>query len=542
MSRGLVLAFRGVAALAISILFVTPGAAEDAVTLRGEIVDADTGEAIEARLYIESDDGTAFHATSRVGVAVPYEKVRGESREVHTTLSADPFEATLPPGTYLLTAERGKEYLSTTRTVIVGEGTSEVNLALRRWEDMNKRGWFSGETHVHRPVRDLPTLMKAEELNVAFPLTAWVARAEETPLRNNRNPEIVPQRTLIEVEPARVIWPVNTEYEINSVKGQRHPIGALFVLNHSDPLDISSPPVGAMVKEARSQGAFFDLDKHNWPWSMMLVPVAGIDLYELTNNHIWRTDFAFTTWYTEYAPEFMGIERDGEEGITERGWIDWGFKNYYALLNCGFRIMPSAGTASGVHPVPFAFGRVYVKVDGEFSYEKWVESLLAGNSFVTTGPMIEVTMGGMDPGSHIPIGEGESIPFLDLEGEVRSADPIEWVEIIQNGVVQQRVKSTAKPIDGVYTQVFGLSAAGAVSSWWAVRVFARTAEGRIRFAHSAPFFVDVAGKPQKPKRHEVEYLLQRVEDEIERHDGVLSVEAVDEFREAARFYRELLSR
>lgn len=192
--------------------------------------------------------------------------------------------------------------------------------------------------------------------------------------------------------------------------------------------------------------------------------------------------------------------------------------------------------------MPFAFGRVYVKVDGEFSYEKWVESLLAGNSFVTTGPMIEVTMGGMDPGSHIPIGEGESIPFLDLEGEVRSADPIEWVEIIQNGVVQQRVKSTAKPIDGVYTQVFGLSAAGAVSSWWAVRVFARTAEGRIRFAHSAPFFVDVAGKPQKPKRHEVEYLLQRVEDEIERHDGVLSVEAVDEFREAARFYRELLSR
>lgn len=35
MSRGLVLAFRGVAALAISILLVTPGAAEDAVTLRG---------------------------------------------------------------------------------------------------------------------------------------------------------------------------------------------------------------------------------------------------------------------------------------------------------------------------------------------------------------------------------------------------------------------------------------------------------------------------------------------------------------------------
>ena len=44
------------------------------------------------------------------------------------------------------------------------------------------------------------------------------------------------------------------------------------------------------------------------------------------------------------------------KGFTERGWIDFNFQNYYALLDCGFKMRPTAGTASGVHPVPLGFG------------------------------------------------------------------------------------------------------------------------------------------------------------------------------------------
>ena len=88
-----------------------------------------------------------------------------------------------------------------------------------------------------------------------------------------------------------------------------------------------------------------------------------------------------------------------ESGFTEWGWIEFGFKSYYAYLNCGFRMMPSAGTGSGVHPVPLGFGRVYAQVAGEFTYQKWRDALLAGHSFVTTGPMLQFEFNGQPAGS-----------------------------------------------------------------------------------------------------------------------------------------------
>lgn len=75
----------------------------------------------------------------------------------------------------------------------------------------------------------------------------------------------------------------------------------------------------------------------------------------------------------------------GSKGLTESGWIDYGFQNYYALLNCGFRLRPTAGTASGVHPVPLGFGRVYVNLPDGFSYDSWMESLGAGRTFGNPG-------------------------------------------------------------------------------------------------------------------------------------------------------------
>ena len=302
--------------------------------LRGVVVDEATDNPIAARLYVRGSDGKLHHVESAGGVAVPYSVRRSAgSYEIHTTLSAHPFEVNLPEGRYTLTAERGKEYFPATVEVEVSaEGPAHVALSMKAWTNMAAQGWFSGETHVHRRVSDLPTLLLAEDLNVALPLTAWVTDSRDSPATNNKNSEPVPPARLIEVDPTHVIWPINTEYEIFSVDGKRHTLGAVFVLNHHQQFSLAAPPVRAIAAEARRQGAFLDLDKHNWPWSIMLVPQMRVELFELANNHLWRTDFLFEDWYPEYVDPAMPVEMV-EGCFTERGWIAFGFETYYAHLH-----------------------------------------------------------------------------------------------------------------------------------------------------------------------------------------------------------------
>ena len=83
--------------------------------------------------------------------------------------------------------------------------------------------------------------------------------------------------------------------------------------------------------------------------------------------------------------------------MTEWGWLNFGFETYYLLLNCGFRLQPTAGTASGVHPVPLGYSRVYVQLDGPFSGTAWIDGLRRGRSFVTNGPMLLATVDGQEP-------------------------------------------------------------------------------------------------------------------------------------------------
>ena len=78
--------------------------------------------------------------------------------------------------------------------------------------------------------------------------------------------------------------PRNTEYEIFTVGGKPHTLGAFFVINHKTPLDLGVPPVRPVAERAHREGALIELDKHNWPWSMMLIPIMPVDLFELVEQ------------------------------------------------------------------------------------------------------------------------------------------------------------------------------------------------------------------------------------------------------------------
>ncbi len=52
------------------------------------------------------------------------------------------------------------------------------------------------------------------------------------------------------------------------------------------------------------------------------------------------------------------------------------------------------------------------------------------------------------------------------------------------------------------------------TSWLAVRTYESWPGGRVRFAHTAPWYVEVAGKPLRPRKIEVEFLSERVEQQL----------------------------
>lgn len=515
----------------------------ESATLSGKIVDSTTGQIIPARLYVRSVAGAFYFAKSTIkaGSAIRYDKQRGPTcNERHVTLSAHPFQVKLPPGEYLLSAYHGKEYIPTNKTIRVGDKPREITLSLKRWTNMASQGWYSGDTHVHRLVKELPNVMLAEDLNVALPLTNWVSISDQPPSQGNLNTDQDAVKAApVYVDSTHVYYPLNTEYEITRVEKKRHTLGAVFVLNQKAVLKMGAPPVKPISEAAHKQGALLDLDKHTWPWSLMLVPVMDVDLFELSNNHMWRTNFVFKDFGLKTRPTHLNFEVD-KSGYTENGWMQYGFQMYYTMLNCGFRMRPTAGTASGVHPVPLGFGRVYVHLPDGFNYEKWMSGLDAGRSFVSTGPMLTVQINQSNLGKTYQQASGKKY-VCHLQGEASYWKPISKIEVIVNGEVAEQIHpKNEKNKAGVFSSPFDLKLDLQGSAWVAVRCFSDYETGRVRFAHTAPVYFDVPGKPVRPKRAAVQYLIRRMEEEIARNQGISKKSCIDEYREALDVYRRLL--
>jgi hypothetical protein len=78
-------------------------ATENGGGLNGEVVDADTGETLAHRIYIQDEKGKWYFpkSASPDGSAVVYKKqnwANKKSVEFHTTVSAHPFTIELPAG------------------------------------------------------------------------------------------------------------------------------------------------------------------------------------------------------------------------------------------------------------------------------------------------------------------------------------------------------------------------------------------------------------------------------------------------------------
>ena len=509
------------------------------------VVDADSSEPLPVRVHIRGEDGEWYHCESIGGEAVEYRREPEHlphSFEVHTTLSPHPFRFRGSAGRYEIRIERGKEYIPLVRTIELGAEKLQPRVfRLQRWIDMSAAGWYSGDTHVHRKMDELPNAMLAEDLNVVFPLNYWVTHSGVLPAAADRSVGGPAPPKLIKVDPTHVIWPRNTEYELFFTNGKQHTQGAVFVLNHRSVLDLAAPPVGPIASRARQESALLDLDKHSWPWSLMIVPLMDVDFFELSNNHLWQTRFGFSEWTLDKAPEYMKLKLS-PNGFTEESWTDFGFQTYYGLLNCGFPLRVSAGTASGVHPVQIGFGRVYVYLKEGFEYDAWIDGLNAGRSFVTTGPMLQVTFNESLAG-RVFTGFEASEFSVRIQGRADSRRPLSRIEVVASGEVVASIDpQNRKTLVGAFESIIDETIVLKSTGWVAVRCFEDHPERRVRFAHTNPVFVKFSGSRLRPRRAEVQYFIDRIREELARNRELLDEASIAEYQKALDVYLEIAKR
>ena len=462
---------------------------------------------------LAADEGTTAMATARLEVRIIESRAAGEDAavpaRVHLVDAAgrpvnapglpffrDHFNADggvdleLAPGRYSYVVERGPEHRRVAGEVELAIGAPRrVVVRIERWIDMAARGWWSGETHVHRPLADVPLLMRSEDLHVATVLSVWNRSNawRDTPL---------PAALIQEAERDRL-------YHVLAIEDERRG-GALFFLNAREPIDLAAsrpefPSPVAWLERARAQGAWIEIEKPFW-WDVPAWVASGqIDSIGVANNHMCRS--------TMYADEAWGRPRDASRLPPPRGNGFYSQEIWYRLLNCGFRIPPSAGSASGVLPNPVGYNRVYVHLDGEFSWDAWWQGLATGRSFVTNGPMLLVEANGKLPGAVFRAAKGESVSIV-LDVRVDGNDPLEAVEVVRDGQVAERL--AADELRGWHRP---RRVEFERSGWFLVRAIAAVPE-TFRFASTAPFWVEIGDAKATIHRADVDFFSRWIDERI----------------------------
>jgi hypothetical protein len=483
----------------------------DTETARVEItaVDAATGKPVPCRVHLRDAKGKGLK----------HEKL--PSWNDHFVCPGD-VALDLTPGKYTVEVDHGPEYsLHADSFTLAAGATKKVRAEFKRLVDMPAKGWWPGDLHVHRRAEDVELLMRAEDLHVAPVITWW----------NKRNPwakEKLPEEPLVRFDGNRF-------YHLMAGEDEREG-GALLYFHLKRPLAITEatreyPSPLQFAQEARKhKGVWIDAEKPFW-WDVPVWVAAGqVDSIGLANNHMCRD--------TMYPSEAWGKPRVVERYPAPRGNGYWTQGIYYRLLNCGLRIPPSAGSASGVLPNPVGYNRVYVHAGKELTWEKWWEGLRAGRSFVTNGPMLLVTANGEMPGKVFTAGPGGEVK-LELKGGLTTRDPIRFVEIIRDGEVAKRVSAEEFSRTGsLGTLTFK------ASGWFLVRAVTENPK-TFRFASTAPFHVEVGDAKRRVSRSAVKFFQGWVKERIGRvklDDAGQRAEVLKHHAAAEKFWTDLLER
>ena len=396
-------------------------------TLRLSVTDA-AGAPMPARVSVLGPDGRSHappDAWHHADDGFDRARRRFEYGYFHTT---GPATLTLRVGTYRIEVSRGPEYKVAMRSVeVAGDADPIVRIPLGVLDDLEGRGWYSGDLHVHMnyggAYRNDPTRLalqaRAEDLHVVenlivnkegrVPDVAW--------FRPGPDPASRPG-TLI----------VHGEEFHTSFWGH---VGLLGLTDHlllpgytayANTGVATLQPTNARVFDlARSQGAITGY-------------VHPYDAYPDPTDTTRRL--------THALPVDLALGKvDYYEAV---GFVDDLMATadvWYRLLNCGFRLAAGAGTDAMANFAslrgPVGMNRVYVRSRAPLEHRRWLSALRAGRSFATNGPLLGMTVDGVGLGGEVALPSGGR--EIAVTVRLRSNVPVDHLELVMNGHVIEEV-------------------------------------------------------------------------------------------------------
>jgi hypothetical protein len=189
--------------------------------------------------------------------------------------------------------------------------------------------------------------------------------------------------------------------------------------------------------------------------------------------------------------------------------------------------------------------RSYVNVHGKFDYSSWIAGIRAGRTFVTSGPMLTMTVNGQPPGAVLNVGDGSTVA---VKITVDSMLPVESIEIVYNGQVLAQKRNLDQLAHQSMTEKVRLHEGG----WIAARAYSdRTFTYQWfppitpplrHFAHTSPVYVNLDCRRAKSNAaisellRQVDDVIKWVENQASYADESQREEVLSLFDSARRFY------
>lgn len=311
----------------------------------------------------------------------------------------EPLDMTLPPGEYDIAIRRGIEHTPIFESFAVqSRRITEKTYRPKRWIDMRKLGWFSGDDHVHGQI------LSDDD---AARLMAWLV-AEDVHLGNVVKMGDITRTYFEQRGFGKDYRVINSDYVLSP--GQECPRTHDYI-GHTLSMNITS-----MVR---------DTDQY-YLYDYVADTVHG-------QGGLWG--------YAHVNSGMFHVHRDMSINVP-KGKVDFaevlqfgnlGTELWYQFLNLGFKITASCGS-----DVPWGgtIGevRLYAYTGKQpFDPDAWFEAVRKGHTFVTNGPMIEFTVNDALPGDEIVVKDNARLRIrAKAMGQPEFSQP-EYVKVVKFG-------------------------------------------------------------------------------------------------------------